>query len=314
MKLKSGLVVGAIISGLAAGTAMAGDAKTVDKVGISVGTLGNPFYVATAEGITSAAKALNPDVDITAVSADYDLNKQLSQIDSFIGAGMQIMMIVPVDPQASVPSVQKAKDAGLVVGAFDAVAPNADINVTTNNVRAGEIACQYMADRLNGKGDVVIVNAIQVSAVVDRVNGCKSVLDKYEDINIIADQASEGSRDTGMKVMQSLLTRFPHIDGVFALNDPAAIGADLAAKQLNRSEFFIVSVDGAPDVQKLLESGNTLIAATAAQDPYAMAAKAFELANDVYQGKTLSETNVLMDPMLVTADNVADYVGWEDER
>ncbi|TPW26862.1 substrate-binding domain-containing protein [Martelella alba] len=314
MRLKSGLVVGAMLAGLAAGTALAGDAKTIDKVGISVGTLGNPFYVATAEGITNAAKAINPDVDITSVSADYDLNKQLSQIDSFIGAGVNVMMIVPVDPNASVPSVRKAKDAGLVVAAFDAVAPNADVNVTTNNVKAGEIACQYMADRLGGKGDVVIVNAVQVSAVVDRVNGCKSVLANYPDIKIVADQASEGSRDTGMKVMQSLLTRFPHIDGVFALNDPAAVGADLAAKQLHRDEFFIVSVDGAPDVQHLLKSGNTLIAATAAQDPYAMAAKAFELANDIYQGNPPAETNVLMDPQLVTVDNVDSYIGWEDAR
>jgi ribose transport system substrate-binding protein len=314
MKFKSLLVASVAALSLLSASAYAQDAKVVKSVGISVGSLGNPFYVAAVAGITAAAKKANPDVKITAVDADYDLNKQLSQIDSFIGAGVDIMMIVPVDPKASVPAVQKAKAGGMVVAAFDTTASNADASVSTNNVKAGEEACGYLADKLGGKGNIVFLNAVQVSAVVDRINGCKSVLAKHPDMKVVADQNTQGSRDGGLKVMQTILTANDHIDGVFAANDPAAIGGDLAAKQMNRNEFIITSVDGAPDAEKLIKGGNTLIKATASQDPYTMAAQSFGIALDIFQGKKPAETQVLLDPKLITADNIADYKGWTAER
>ncbi len=316
MKLKFRSLLAALVATLAllSTTAFARDAKLVKSVGISVVSLGNPFYVAAVAGITAAARKANPEVKITAVDADNDLNKQLSQIDSFIGAGTDIMMIVPVDPKASVPAVQKAKNAGMIVAAFDTTASNADVSVSTNNVKAGEIACQYLADKLSGKGNIAFLNALQVSAVIDRINGCKSILAAYPAMKIIANQNTLGSRDGGLKVMQSILTAHDHIDGVFSANDPGAIGGDLAAKQLDRNEFIIVSVDGAPDVEKMLRGGNSLIKATASQDPYAMAAQSFNLALDIFQGKKPAETKVLIDPKLITADNVAHYKGWASVR
>ena len=119
--------------------------------------------------------------------------------------------------------------------------------------------------------DVIIQNGPQVSAVIDRVTGCKEVLSKYPDIKIVSDdQDAKGSREGGLNVMQGHLTRFPKIDAVFTINDPQAIGSDLAAKQLGRKELIITSVDGAPDIEVALK-GNTLVQASASQDPYAMA-------------------------------------------
>src|SRR5690606_30674279 len=145
-----------------------------------------------------------------------------------------------VDPKAIEPAVKKAQAAGIVVMAVDVAAAGADATVQTNNVQAGEIACQYIVDKLGGKGDVIIQNGPQVSAVIDRVNGCKAVFEKAPGINILSsDQDGKGSREGGLNVMQGHLTRFPKIDAVFAINDPQAIGTDLAAKQLNRKGIII---------------------------------------------------------------------------
>ncbi|TGV47498.1 ABC transporter, partial [Mesorhizobium sp. M2D.F.Ca.ET.160.01.1.1] len=92
------------------------------------------------------------------------------------------------------------------------------------------------------------------------------------------DQNAEGSRDGGLKVFQSLLTRFDKIDAVFVINDPTAIGAQLAAKQLNRSEFIFTAVDGAPDIEKEFASGASMIKASASQDPYVMAGQSLQMA------------------------------------
>lgn len=312
MRIIKNLLCGAALASMMAGSAMA---KDLNSIGISVGLLGNPFFVATIKGIEDRAKQINPNVKITSVSADYDLNKQVSQIDSFIAAGVDIIMLNAVDASAIAPAVKKAQDAGIVVAAFDVSAPGADVTVMTNNVKAGEIACQYIVDELNGEGNVIIINGPQSSSIIDRVQGCKSVFEQHAGINILSDdQNGQASREGGLDVMQGLLTRFDDVDAVFAINDPTAIGAELAARQLNRTDFFITAVDGAPDIEETLKTGTSMIKASASQDPYVMAGQALELGYKVLQGETPEEDTVLLDPKLITAENVDEYQGWTAVR
>jgi ribose transport system substrate-binding protein len=168
-----------------------------------------------------------------------------------------------------------------------------------------------VADRLKGKGQIVIVNGPPVTAVTDRVAGFLGVIKKNPDIKILSqDQNAGGSRDGGLRVMSDLLTAFKHIDAVFAINDPTAIGCDLAAKQAQRKEFFIVGVDGAPDIVPALKDPSSLIAASAAQDPYAMAQKAVEIGYNIMQGKKPEQELTLIPVELITKDNVNQYKGW----
>lgn len=300
---------------LAAVSAVPVAAKDLTSVGISVGLLGNPFFVATIKGIEDAAKKINPDVKVTSVSADYDLNKQVSQIDSFVASGVDIIMLNAVDASAIGPAVKRARDAGVIVAAFDVSAPGSDVTVMTDNVAAGAKACQYIVDSLKEKGDVVIVNGPASSSILDRVKGCKDTFAKYPDIKILSDdQNAQGSRDGGLNVGQSLLTRFDKIDGVFAINDPTAIGFALAAKQANRSEFIITSVDGAPDIENELKSGDGLIKASASQDPYTMAGQALDLGYKALNKEPIDNTTVLLEPELITHDNIGTYKGWTAAR
>lgn len=314
-KITTLLTTATCAAALAAGGAQAQD-KTLESIGISVGLLGNPFFVATIKGIEDRAKEINPDVQVTSVSADYDLNKQASQIDNFIASGVDIIMLNAVDASAIAPAVKRAKDAGIVVAAFDVSAPGADVTVMTDNVAAGAKACQYIVDHLEGgAGNVIIINGPQSSSIIDRVKGCQQVFAENEGINVLSDdQNGQASRDGGLDVMQGLLTRFDDIDAVFAINDPTGIGASLAAKQLGRTDFIITAVDGAPDIEQALKSGNSMIKASASQDPYVMAGKALQMGYEVLQGNKPAEDTVLLEPELITADNVADYKGWTAAR
>lgn len=286
-------------------------AKKLQSVGITLGSLGNPFFVALAKGAKAQAKKINPQVKVTTVSCDYDLNKQFTQIDNFIAAKVDMILINAADPMAIEPAIKKAQAAGIVVVGVDVAAKGANATVQTNNVLAGKLACEYISNKLHGKGNIIIQNGPQVSAVIDRVKGCKAVLSKKPGIKILSDdQDGKGSRDGGMNVMQAHLTRFPKIDAVFAINDPQAIGSDLASRQLKRKNLIITSVDGAPDIEKALKDSHSLVKASASQDPYAMAKKAVATGWNIMNQKLPSNPMVLMPSKLITRHNIKKYRGW----
>ena len=294
----------------------AASAKDLKSIGISLGSLGNPFFIALSKGAEAQAKKINPSVKVQTVGYDYDLGKQVTQIDNFIASGVDLILLNPGDPKALKPAIQKAQAAGIVVVAVDTAADGADAVVTTDNVQAGQIACQYIVDKIGGKGNVIIENGPQVSSVVDRVNGCKKAFSAAPGIKILSsDQDAKGSRDGGLSVAQSLLTRFPDVAGLFAINDPQVIGSDLAAKQLGRKDIVMTSVDGAPDIESALKNpGDPMIQASASQDPYFLAQKGVEVGNEIIQGKKPENLTTLVPSKLVTRDNVGEYKGWQSAR
>nr|WP_026733996.1 ABC transporter substrate-binding protein [Fischerella sp. PCC 9605] len=284
------------------------------SVAVTVGDLGNPFFVLMGRGAEAEAKKIGgKDVKVTVVSSGYDLNQQFNQMENFIAANTDLIILNAGDSKGIAAAVEKAKQAGIVVIAVDTGAEGGvDATITSNNVQAGQLSCQYIADRLKGKGNVVIINGPPVISVIERVNGCEQVFAKYPGIKVLSkDQNAEGSRDGGLRVMSDLLATFPKLDAVFAINDPCGVGAELAARQARRNEFFIVGVDGAPEAKQAIEDRNSLYVATAAQDPLGMTQKAVQVGNDILHGKRPANPNILIPVKLITRDNVSEYKGWQ---
>jgi len=248
---------------------------------------------------------------VTLVSSGYDLGQQVAQIDNFIAAKVDMIILNAADSKGIAPAVKRARDAGIVVVAVDVAADGANATITSDNTQAGEMACKYISDRLKEKGNVLIINGPPVSAVQNRVEGCMTELKRHPEIKLLSwNQNAKGSREGGLEVMTGLLSANPKVDAVFAINDPTAIGADLAAKQAQRNEFFIVGVDGSPDGEEALKRKNSLFVATPAQDPQVMAAKAVEIGYDILQGKPAPDKPVLIPVSLIDRNNVGSYKGW----
>jgi ribose transport system substrate-binding protein len=303
--------IGLFLAGVLATPALA-ETKKLDSVALTVGDLGNPFFVQIAHGAEAQAKHINGKVKFTALSSNYDVNNQTNQIDNFISSNVNLILLGAADSKGIAPAVLRAKQAGITVVAVDVGAEGGvDATATSNNKQAGTEDGAYVAQRLKDKGQVVIVNGPPVTAVTDRVAGFLEEIKKHPDIKILSqDQNAGGSRDGGLRVMSDLLTAFKQIDAVFAINDPTAIGCDLAAKQAQRKEFFIVGVDGSPDIVPFLKDPSSLIAATAAQDPYLMAEEAVKIGYNIMQGKKPKEELTLIPVGLITRENVDRYAGW----
>ena len=306
-------IIPALLASLSLVAMASAGAKELKSVGLTVGDMANPFFVAMGKGTEDAVKKINPNAKVTALSTKYDLNTQVGQIENFIANKVDLILVNAVDPKAIAPVLKKARDAGIVVVAVDVGAEGADYTVMSDNVAAGANACDYIAKKLNNKGNVVIVNGPPVTSVVDRVVGCKQVLAKTQ-IKILSDnQDAKGSRDGGMAVMQDLLTANPKIDAVFAINDPTAIGAELAIKQAKRTGIFITAVDGAPDAVVALKDPKSLLEGSSAQNPYAMANEGVKVGYDIMNGKAPATKVKLLPVPLVTKANLKDYPGWVKE-
>jgi len=287
-------------------------ARDLNEVGVTLGNLTNPFFVHLGKGAEAKAKELSSGkAEVTVIAADYDLNRQHMQIEDFINSGVDLVLVNAADSTAMEPSLKRLRDAGIVSVAVDVAANGSDATVTTDNVQAGRDACQFIADKLQGRGNVVIVDGPPVSSVVDRIQGCKGVFAGHPDIKILSDtQQGKAIGPDGFNVIVNLLNSFPKIDAIFTTNDPEAIDTDLAAKQLGRKEFFITSVDGAPSVADALKRQDSLILASSAQDPYLMAQKAVEIGYEIMQGTKPAQDVILIPSRLITRDNVAQYQGW----
>lgn len=282
------------------------------SIGISVSDLGNPYFIQIARGAESQAKQLVGDkTEVVVVSSAYDVKRQVEQIEGFVNQGMDMILLSAASYDGVEAAVLKARQAGVKVLAVDVNAKGADATVTTDNTQAGRIACEYMVEQLGGQGRVVIINGPNVSSVQERVAGCTAVLAQHPDIQLLSsDLNGGGGREGGLESMTYLLTQFEHIDGVFTINDPSALGAQDAAHFAGRNDFIIVSVDGAPGAEQQLRDSDSLIRATAAQFPNYMAAKAVETGYRLMQGETLEQTTILIPAELITRETVDHYQGW----
>ena len=291
-------------------------AQPLRSVAITVGDLGNPFFVQIAKGAEAKARELGgAGVKVTAVSSGYDLNQQTNQMEDFIAAKVDLIVLNAADTKGIAPAVRKARAAGIVVVAVD-VAAEGGVNATvmSDNVQAGRVAAEYLVKRLNGKGSVVIINGPPVSAVADRVAGAEAVFRATPGVRLLSrDQNAGGNRQGGMNVMTDLLTAYPQIDAVFAINDPSGLGAALALRQARRENVIVAAVDGAPDAEKALRDEKNAFAASAAQDPFTMAGKAVEVGFGILQGRPAPEGRVLVPVSLITRDNIAGYRGWTNK-
>lgn len=181
----------------------------------------------------------------------------------------------------------------------------------TDAVQAGEKSCEYLFEQMGGKGEVLLVDGTPIQTIIDRIDGCKSVAERYPEIEIVGQQASQNDRASGMMVTTDMLTANPDVTGIFGMNDPSALGAVLAVEQAGKAEQIkVTGVDGSPEgVDELKREGSPFIG-TATQNPAEMVVQAVKIAQDIAAGNPPAEKTILIPSVLVTRETVDEYAGW----
>ncbi|MEV3929457.1 substrate-binding domain-containing protein [Streptomyces sp. NPDC049944] len=282
-----------------------GSTGTTTKVGMSLSTLNNPFFVQMKEGAQEEAKAAG--VDLTVTDAQNDASQQANQLQNFTSSGVDSVIVNPVDSDAVGPGVRGANQAGIPVIAADRGVNKAETAtlVASDNVAGGKLAAKTLAGRLGGKGSIIVLQGTAgTSASRERGAGFAEGIKAYPGIKVVATQPADFDRTKGLDVMTNLLQSHPTVNGVFAENDEMALGAVKALGSKAGKSVPVVGFDGTPDGLTAVEAGT--LYASVAQQPKELGKIAVRNAIRAADGKKVDST-VKVPVKVVTRQNVADF-------
>ncbi len=256
--MKTVLLAALVATGLAAGGCGRAQ-KGKHLIGFSQCNLGEPWRVAMNAEVAARAKDF-PDIEIAYADAQQDNAKQVADVENFLRQKVDLLMISPNEAKPLTPIVRKAFEQGIPVIVLDRAieGDSYTVFIGADNREIGKAAGKYIAELLNGKGQVVEMKGLPGSPPArDRSEGFREAIQPFPGIQIVHDPVANWLREEAMTQMESALAAHEHIDLVYAHNDPMAMGAYLAAKAKGREgEMKFIGIDGLPG----LDGGRQMVA------------------------------------------------------
>lgn len=260
---------------------------SAERIGLVISTQNNPFFVTLKEGAEAKAKELGHDLIV--LDSQDNPAKELGNVEDLLVKGVDVLLINPTDSDAVVSSVKAANRNKIPVVTLDRAANGGNVvsHVASDNVLGGEMAGNFIVEKLGGKGKVVELEGIPgTTAARDRGTGFnKAAAGKLE---VVAKQAADFDRTKGLNVMENILQAQPEIQAVFAHNDEMALGA-LKAIEASGRDIFVVGFDATDDAVAAVKEGK--LATTVAQKPAEIGAIGVEVADKIVK-KQAVEKNV----------------------
>lgn len=295
-----------------AGEARQGKAKRV--IGVSVLTLTNPFFKEI--GDTISTEAAKHGYDTIVVAGERDAARQQAQVEDFLERGCAAIVLCPSDSRAVGTAISKCNAAGVPVFTADiaslAEGPKVVTHIATDNYTGGKQAGQAMIEAL-GKagGKVVIIDFKQAESCILRVEGFKEVVDAHNEANpasaitIVAELPGEGAKDLGFKAAEDALQAHPDLAGIFAINDPSALGARAAVEKAEKTrQVTIIGFDGQIDGKQAIKEGK--IFADPIQFPDRIGAMTVQSIVQYFDGERLPPERLIPTALYRQADALED--------
>ncbi|GAA3544701.1 hypothetical protein GCM10022419_026130 [Nonomuraea rosea] len=275
------------------------------KIGMSVSTLNNPYFVQLRDGAQAQAAKLGAALTVT--DAQNDASQQVNQVQNFTSQNMKAIIINPVDSDAAAPAVKAAERVNIPVIAADRGVNGAEVaqTVASDNVAGGKLAAQELAKQLGERGNVVVLQGTPgTSASRDRGQGFTEGIAAYSGIKVVAKQPADFDRTKGLDVMTNLIQSHPDVTGVFAENDEMALGAIKALGAKAGQQVKVIGFDGTPDGIKAVQAGT--LSASIAQQPRLLGQEAVNAAVKAAKGETVEKT-VAVPVKVATKENASEF-------
>jgi ribose transport system substrate-binding protein len=288
-------------------------AKKKVKIGVS--------YPAADHGWTAGvgwwvkrATALYPDVEWVSKPAQ-DPQRQIADVEDMMVKGIDGLVILCTESAPLTPVARKVHEKGIFIVNVDRgfTEPVADIFLEGDNKAFGRKSAEYIAQKMGGKGNLVILTGIECTVDTDRVTAAKEVFARYPEIKILGQQKADWNREKGLQVMENFLTKHPKIDAVWAQDDDIALGAMKAIKERKRDkEMWVFGGAGMKDVVKMVMDRDPMVPADITYPPSMIAAgiqMAASVLRDGNRAKVMEfmPRHLMLDVELITPENAKDY-------
>lgn len=289
-----------------------GTAKEPKEIAVIVSTLNNPWFVVLGE--TARDRAVELGCKSNLFDSQNDTAKEAEHFDNVIAAGYSAILFNPTDADGSIANVKRATEAGIPVFCIDREINSTDAataQLLSDNYSGCVELGKYFVKKLGEKGKYVeLLGLVGDNNTWNRSNGFHSVVDRYDGLEMVAQQNADFDRNKALEVMESILQSHSDIKAVFCGNDAMAMGAYqalLAAGKADQVKVF--GYDGSEDVVKSISEGK--IAATVMQYPKVMARTAAEYAHEyLANGKNDFDQKIPVSVDLVSQENIADFAGY----
>jgi len=276
-------------------------------IGVSVLTMTNPFFCDMVE--TMKQEAAKHNFTLIPFAGEYDVARQKDQIDDFIAKQVDAIILCPCDSKAIGTSITEANKAGIPVFTAD-IACLADgckiaCHVASDNEGGGREAAKAMVEALGGTGKVAILDFPEVESVLMRTKGFREEIAKTPAIEIVAAPSGGGDKKKSSDATEDLLQSHPELDGIFATNDPSALGAVAAVEKANKAgRIKIVGFDAMPEGRQGVKQGK--LYATITQDPRKIARTAIDAVARYLDGELVEPQMLIPCTIYRQADADAD--------
>jgi ribose transport system substrate-binding protein len=295
------LMTGTALALVAVAALWASSASAKDiTLGLAIPYFGQEYWATLQKGAVDEAAAVG--VKLVVAESYNDATKQTAQVEAFIASKVDAILLPPANPQALAPVVEEAAKAGIPVIAIDTNIASEKVTsfVASNNVTVGKIAAKYIAERLNGTGNVFIGTWPQNEATLQRVSGFKEQLKDYPNIKIAAEQVAKLPPDTTAQA-EAVFTAYPDIQAMFGISDVQTLPFWKVAKERGINDKIIfVGVDATTEGVAAVKE-NSGYAGTVAQQPAKMGALGVDTAIKVVNGEKVP-AYIEVPVMLVTHD------------
>ncbi|RAK02943.1 inositol transport system substrate-binding protein [Larkinella arboricola] len=276
-------------------------------VGVSMLSMQNEFIVNVHDEIEKKAK--ESDVELITVDAERSALKQIEQVESFIAQGVDAIIMNPCEVEASSPAVTKALAANIpIINVNSETTAKPSAFIGSDDVESARIAMKFIAEKLNGKGNVLMMHGYMGQAAqIKREQGAREVLKQYPGLKLIAHQTAEWDRAKAMALMENWIQSYGNtINAVFAQNDEMGMGAVKALTDAGlKDKVVVVSIDAIPDALQAVQKGT--LNATVFQNAEQQGAQAIETAIKIAKGQSY-EKETLIPFQLVTKENLAKFM------
>ena len=295
------------------GAAPSAIAQAKPHMGVSIpaathGWTGGVVY--WAEKTKAELEKQYPGLKVTIKTAG-SASEQANQVQDLQTASkIDTLVILPFESAPLTQPVAQVKAKGVYVVVVDRglTDTNAqDAYVAGDNPGFGKVAGEYMAKALGGKGDVVVLRGIPTVIDNQRVDAFNAVIKANPGMKVLDAKHGNWNRDDAFKVMQDYLTRFKHIDAVWASDDDMAVGVQKAIDQAKRTDIkMVLGGAGSKEYIKKVMDGDKMVTADVTYSPKMIADAMNQTAAARVKGEKMPATTIIPS-VLITKENASKY-------